>query len=195
MQGNSRGGPALGCRCRSARSRVSTAGGVSSRPAQGAAYPPYDMGSDRQQRLDNLRRPSAELPRNQAIALAYADLSQRWTQTELAALYGLSQQRISQIIATYCPLVGRLRIEAATKEREKERTRGRRRRSAARARARRHGTHNRYRHGCRCDRCRAANTRACRESRQRTRSPNAKGLGRQVEANRSLPSAEQAPHP
>jgi hypothetical protein len=62
--------------------------------------------TDRQQRLGALRKPSAALVRNQSIALAYADLSQRWTQAELAALYGISQQRIGQIVAIYCPHVG-----------------------------------------------------------------------------------------
>jgi hypothetical protein len=37
--------------------------------------------TDRQQRLGALRKPSAALVRNQSIALAYADLSQRWTMT------------------------------------------------------------------------------------------------------------------
>ncbi len=157
--------------------------------------PCLDVDTDQQQRLDALRTPSADLARNQAIALAYADLSQRWTQAELAALYGISRQRIGQIVATYCPHVGRLREQAAKKERERQRAGQRRKRAAARARARRHGTINRYRRGCKCARCRAANARMQREWQQRTAPLTARDLRPQVERNRLQPSADQAPPP
>lgn len=57
------------------------------------------------------------LTRDQSIALAYGDMSQSWTLAQLAALYGLSRQRLSQIVATYCPHVGRRRVESRADER------------------------------------------------------------------------------
>ncbi len=184
-------------RCSRPRSRqcsAATAVNVGSRRAS-ACVPCLDVDTDRQQRLGALRTPSAALARNQSIALAYADLCRAGPKPSWPPSTGITQQRIGQIVAIYCPHVGRLREQAAKKERERQRAGQRRKRAAARARARRDGTINRYRCGCKCDRCRAANARMQREWRQRTAPLTARDLRSQVERNRLQPSADQAPRP
>ncbi len=110
--------------------------------------------------------------RNQQIALAYADLSRNWTLGELAEVYGISDERVRQIVAVYCPHITRLRAE----RRQAQRADAERARRARRRRLPPHGTHRRYRRGCRCDRCRKSNADRARlayhsRKAQRKRAP------------------------
>ena len=107
--------------------------------------------------------------RDQQIALAAADLSQDWTLAELGAVYGITAQRVQQILVEYAPRLSEGRRARRRAERQAEEKLRRRRRGQERAERRRHGTRRRYVLGCRCERCRAANAAAWRQGYARRR--------------------------
>ena len=107
--------------------------------------------------------------RDQRIALAAADLSQCWTLAELGAVYGISAQRVQQVLAEYAPRLVEGRRARRRAERQAEEERRRRSREQARAERLRHGTRRRYVLGCHCERCRAANAAAWRKGYARRR--------------------------
>ena len=114
------------------------------------------------------RRPLAQPLRDQAIAAGYADGT---SQSELGRRYGITQQRVAQILERH-PEARRARRQLDEQrriERNAQMERQRQTRAARRKHARRHGTDYRYQLGCGCQKCRAAHAQLWRDWDRRRR--------------------------
>ena len=108
--------------------------------------------------------------RDEAIAAAYAGGT---SQAQLGRRYGITQQRVAQILERHpeARQARRLLDERRRTERDAEVERRRQTRAAHREHARRHGTDYRYQLGCGCQECRAAHAKLHRDWSRRRRQP------------------------
>lgn len=110
--------------------------------------------------------PVAHPLRDEAIAAAYAGGT---SQPQLGRRYGITQQRVAQILKRHpeARQARRLLDEQRRTERDAEVERQRQTRAARREHARRHGTDYRYQLGCGCQECRAAHAKLHRDWNRR----------------------------
>ena len=106
--------------------------------------------------------PVAHPQRDEAIAAAYAAGA---SQSELGRRYGITQQRVAQILKRH-PEAKQARQaldDQRRREREAKVESQRQKRAVSRKHARRHGTDYRYQLGCGCLKCRAAHAKLWRD--------------------------------